>query len=608
MGLAFLSPWFLLGALAVALPIVLHLRKQDTAPAHAFAAIRFLRRAPVEAAPAAPAARPAAAGAARRGAGAAGRGVRAALHPRRGRRRRRSPSSRWTRRSAWARRAGWRRRRTPRCGPSAPPPPAIASRSSASTIAPPSSPSRASIAARPAPPSRPSPPAAAAPRSRRCGAPRRAWPAPAKGRLVLVSDLEVEHPAGAIADGLTLDVVDVGGPVENLAVGPARREADALVAEVDQPRHPPAQDAGRARRRTIDRWPTPRSRSSRAGPRRCGCRRGCRRAAWRASPSPIPTASRPTTRATSCSTRRRSPPSRCSASRPRGDDLFLLRTAIESGGAGPRLRRRDAGRRRPPRARRRNGAGPPGDRRQRHARPDARDAPRSSHDYARGRRRPVAARERDARRRHARRDRRRLGPAHRGGRRRRLPDDAGAGRRAASDLRGLRRCRRRPRPGPVHARPAGRPRPGRAGRRAVHQRPAGAGRAAGRHAAASRCSPRRSAPRSDRLEHVRPAGRRSCRSCSRRCTTWPGRRRGRCRPSSSSPTRPTRRAARPGIVRAGDPPRPVAVNVDLRESGAPRAEAGGDRRRRRARRAGTARTLGRRPRARGRSGPVVVRA
>jgi len=49
MGLAFLSPWFLLGALAVALPIVLHLRKQDTAPAHAFAAIRFLRRAPVEA-------------------------------------------------------------------------------------------------------------------------------------------------------------------------------------------------------------------------------------------------------------------------------------------------------------------------------------------------------------------------------------------------------------------------------------------------------------------------------------------------------------------------------------------------------------------------------
>ena len=49
MGLAFLSPWFLLGALAVALPVLLHLRKQDIAPAHPFAAIRFLRRAPVEA-------------------------------------------------------------------------------------------------------------------------------------------------------------------------------------------------------------------------------------------------------------------------------------------------------------------------------------------------------------------------------------------------------------------------------------------------------------------------------------------------------------------------------------------------------------------------------
>ena len=82
MGLAFLSPLFLLGALAVALPVLLHLRRQDTAPAHPFAAIRFLRRAPGRGAAAAPAARPAAAGAARRGAGAAGRGLRPALHPR----------------------------------------------------------------------------------------------------------------------------------------------------------------------------------------------------------------------------------------------------------------------------------------------------------------------------------------------------------------------------------------------------------------------------------------------------------------------------------------------------------------------------------------------
>ena len=49
---------------------------------------------------------------------------------------------------------------------------------------------------------------------------------------MLVSDLEVEHPAGAIAEGLTLEIVDVGGPVENVAVGPARREGEAIVAEL----------------------------------------------------------------------------------------------------------------------------------------------------------------------------------------------------------------------------------------------------------------------------------------------------------------------------------------------------------------------------------------
>ena len=64
---------------------------------------------------------------------------------------------------------------------------------------------------------------------------------------------------------------------------------------------------------------------------------------------------------------------------------------------------------------------------------------------------------------------------------------------------------------------------------------------------------------------------------------------------------------RPGIVRAGDPPRPVAVNVDLRESGAAAREAGSNRRGRRARRAGTAWAFGRRPRARGGPEPVVVR-
>ena len=45
-GLAFLAPWFLLGALAAAVPVVLHLRRRETAPAHAFSAVRFLRKAP----------------------------------------------------------------------------------------------------------------------------------------------------------------------------------------------------------------------------------------------------------------------------------------------------------------------------------------------------------------------------------------------------------------------------------------------------------------------------------------------------------------------------------------------------------------------------------
>ena len=280
MGLAFLSPWFLLGALAVALPIA-------AAPAQAgHRAGARVRRHPLPApragrgAAAAPAARPAAAGAARRGAGAAGRGVRPAVHPRRGRRRRRSPSSRWTRRSAWARRAAMakakdaalrrHRRRARRRS---------ARRSSASTIAPPSSPSRASTAARPGPPSRRSPPGSGGTALTPLWSAATRLAGAAKGRLVLISDLEVEYPAGAIADGLTLDVVDVGGPVENLAVGPARREADAAGRRSDQPRHPAARDAGRACA-VNDRSVADAAVDDRAGrgPRRCGWRRGCRRA------------------------------------------------------------------------------------------------------------------------------------------------------------------------------------------------------------------------------------------------------------------------------------------------------------------------------------------
>jgi Aerotolerance regulator N-terminal/von Willebrand factor type A domain len=46
--LGFLSPLFLLGALAVAVPLVLHLLRQRVDPVFEFSAVRFLRRAPVE--------------------------------------------------------------------------------------------------------------------------------------------------------------------------------------------------------------------------------------------------------------------------------------------------------------------------------------------------------------------------------------------------------------------------------------------------------------------------------------------------------------------------------------------------------------------------------
>lgn len=48
MGLSLLSPWFLLGAAAVAVPIVLHLLARHTAPDVRFPATRFVPEAPVE--------------------------------------------------------------------------------------------------------------------------------------------------------------------------------------------------------------------------------------------------------------------------------------------------------------------------------------------------------------------------------------------------------------------------------------------------------------------------------------------------------------------------------------------------------------------------------
>ena len=48
MGVGFLSPLFLLGALAVAVPVVLHLFRRRTDPVVPFSATRFLRKLPVE--------------------------------------------------------------------------------------------------------------------------------------------------------------------------------------------------------------------------------------------------------------------------------------------------------------------------------------------------------------------------------------------------------------------------------------------------------------------------------------------------------------------------------------------------------------------------------
>ncbi|MEO5822492.1 MAG: BatA domain-containing protein, partial [Vicinamibacteraceae bacterium] len=231
MGLAFLSPLFLLGALAVALPIVLHLRKQDTARAHAFAAMRFLRRAPVEARRprqlrdllllalrvaalallAAAFARPYV-----RGEDALGGITIVAVDA--------SFSMGAPGRMAKARDAALR---------------AIGAAPAGDRLALVRVDDRATVLAEP---SLDRGAARAAVATLTAGSGSTAvtplWSAAtrlagaARGKLILISDLEIEHPAGAIAEGLTLDVVDVGGPVENLAVGPARREADALVAEI----------------------------------------------------------------------------------------------------------------------------------------------------------------------------------------------------------------------------------------------------------------------------------------------------------------------------------------------------------------------------------------
>ena len=46
--MGFLYPAFLLGALAIAVPVVLHLLRRDVAPEVPFSAVRLLRRTPIE--------------------------------------------------------------------------------------------------------------------------------------------------------------------------------------------------------------------------------------------------------------------------------------------------------------------------------------------------------------------------------------------------------------------------------------------------------------------------------------------------------------------------------------------------------------------------------
>src|SRR5918993_1157638 len=46
--MSFLYPAFLLGAIAIALPVVLHLLRRDVAPEVPFSAVRLLRRSPID--------------------------------------------------------------------------------------------------------------------------------------------------------------------------------------------------------------------------------------------------------------------------------------------------------------------------------------------------------------------------------------------------------------------------------------------------------------------------------------------------------------------------------------------------------------------------------
>ncbi len=576
MGLSFLSPWFLLGALAVALPVVLHLRKQDTAPAHAFAAIRFLRRAPVEARRprqlrdllllalrvlalallAAAFARPYV-----RGEDAVGGVTIVAVDA--------SFSMGAPGRMQKAKDAALR---------------AIGAAPGGDRLALIRVDDRATVLAEPSL-DRGAARAAVASLAAGSGGTTLAplWNAAtrlagaATGRLILISDLEIEHPAGAIAEGLTLEVVDVGGPVENLAVGPARRDADALVAEITN-------YGIRARRAQVVLAVNDRSVADAAVAIEPG------RTASVRLPARLPTSGVARIAVTDTEgipaddTRYLvldAPPlADGRAPRRAGLGRRPLPAAFghRVGRTGPRLRGRDARRRRAPRPGRRDRAGPPGDHRQRHARPHPRDATGAARLRPR-RRRAVAAGERNARRR--------------------------ARWARSSATRGCASRRPTPAPSRPRCRPwtrATRSSPPSATPPAASAGPASRGRCGwcrGRAAASWRDSPMAWPAL---VEQPVGTGRIAVFASalgSEDTTAWNTfARQATFVPfvletlhylagpaGSAGPSElvvadaPEAARGRPGVVRAGNPPRPLAVNVDLRESGAPRREAGGDRRR-----------------------------
>ena len=200
---------------------------------------------------------------------------------------------------------------------------------------------------------------AAAPRpTRRCGAPRRASPARRAAASCWSATSRSSIRPAPSPRGSTLEVVDVGGPVENLSVGPARRDGDAHRRRGHEPRHPAAHGAGRAGRQRLTRWPT---RRSRVDP---GAHRSVRLAARLPSTgvARVSVADPEGMPADDARYLVLDPPPLSTVpllgEAGSGDDLFLLRAAIESGGPGrgfavemlggdarARARRRDGARR-----------------------------------------------------------------------------------------------------------------------------------------------------------------------------------------------------------------------------------------------------------------------